>query len=202
MDDVRYGLYLRPSAAMCRAQAEVHALLARQYNLHVAGRFMPHATIKGFFRSDAPVAEIVEHLDRAMRSRSPVNLTNRGPIAFGGTSIVLDVHHDVSGEINGALQALHEAAIEQLLPLVHLACNFTPNEWLGPMFFAHLTLAMADLDERFAEEVMAFVGDLGPIGPSQFLADTFQLFAFRSNHWTGEWWHDFGWTMLHSWRLS
>ncbi len=36
-DDVRYGCYLRPSPAMCWAQAEMHALLARQYNLQAAG---------------------------------------------------------------------------------------------------------------------------------------------------------------------
>ena len=38
-DDVRYGCYLRSSFSMCRAQAEPHALLARQYNLQVAGRW-------------------------------------------------------------------------------------------------------------------------------------------------------------------
>ena len=50
-------------------QAEVHDLLARQYNLRVAGRFMPHATIKGFFRSDAPVAEMVAALDVSPRGQ-------------------------------------------------------------------------------------------------------------------------------------
>ena len=38
-DGVRYGCYLRPSFAMCRAQAELHAPLARQYNFQAAGRW-------------------------------------------------------------------------------------------------------------------------------------------------------------------
>ncbi len=38
-DDVRYGCYLRPSFPMCRAQAELHAPLARQYTLPAAGRW-------------------------------------------------------------------------------------------------------------------------------------------------------------------
>lgn len=162
---------------------------------------MPHATIKGFFRSDAPVAEMITRLDEAMAGRSPVAITNRGPIAFGGTSIVLDVHHEADGTANTPLQALHEAAIAALLPLVHPGCDFTPREWLGPMFFAHLTLAMADLQEQFAFEVVTFVRDLGPIGPSHFAADTYQLFAFRSEDWSGTWWDTLQWELLHSWQL-
>ncbi len=38
-DDVRYGCYLRPSFPIYRAQAELHALLARQYTLPAAGRW-------------------------------------------------------------------------------------------------------------------------------------------------------------------
>ncbi len=202
MSDTRYGFYLRPSAEMCRAQAEVHALLARQYNLRVAGRFMPHATIKGFFRSDAPLLEIVERIDGAMAGRAPVTVTNRGPIAFGGTSIVLDVHHEADGAPNTPLQTLHEASIAAILPIVHPDCDFTPREWLGPMFFAHLTLAMADLPERFATEVLEFVHDLAPIGPDRFVTDTFHLFAFQSDDWSGQWWRTLEWDLLHSWRLG
>ncbi len=202
MDDIRYGFYLRPSAAMCQAQAEIHALLARQYNLRVAGRFMPHATIKGFFRSDTPVAELMARLDQAMAGRRPIRVTNRGPVAFGDTSLVLDIHHDADGDVNAPLQELHEAAIAVLLPLVHPECTFTPNEWLGPRFFAHLTLAMADLDARFADEVGAFLRDLEPIGPAEFVADTFQLIAFHSDAWTGRWWTSLSWDLLHSRRLG
>ena len=202
MSDTRYGFYLRPSAAMCRAQAEVHALLARQYNLRVAGRFMPHATIKGFFRSDAAIPEIVERIDGAMAGRAPVTVTNRGPIAFGGSSIVLDVHYEADGATNAHLHALHEASVAAILPVVHPDCDFTPGEWLGPVFFAHLTLAMTDLPERFAAEVLEFVIDLGPIGPDRFVADTFQLFAFTSDDWAGQWSHSLQWNLLHSWRLG
>lgn len=202
MENVRYGFYMRPSAEMSRAQAEVHDLLARQYNLRVAGRFMPHATIKGFFRSDAPVAELVSRLDEALVDKQPIPIANGGPIAFGTSAIVLDIHHDEAGVPNEALQAFHEAAIAVLLPVVHPDCNFTPNEWLGPMFHAHLTLAMADVRPQFAAEVLEFIRDLGPIGPKHFSADTFQLFAFTSPHWSGDWWRNFEWELLHSWRLG
>lgn len=202
MENVRYGFYMRPSAEMSRAQAVIHDLLARQYNLRVAGRFMPHATIKGFFRSDAPVAEMVSRLDKALADKQPVPIANGGPIAFGKAAIVLDIHLDETGAPNQALQAFHEAAIGVLLPFVHPDCNFTPNEWLGPMFHAHLTLAMADLRLQFAAEVLDFIRDLGPIGPDRFIADTFQLFALTSPDWSGDWWRNFEWELLQSWRLG
>lgn len=202
MDDVRIGFYLRPSAEMCRAQAEVHDLLGRQYNLRVAGRFMPHATIKGFFRPASPIEQLVTALDAALADKKPLRITNGGPIAFGASSIVLDIHHDDRRERNQALQEFHEAAFSALRPHIHPECNFTPKESLGPKFHAHLTLAMADLRTEFAAEVLDFVRDLGSIGPPSFTADTFQLFAFTSANWSGAWWRDFSWDLLHSWRLG
>ncbi len=198
---VRYGLYLRPDPATCRAQAAMHDLLERQYGLRVAGRFMPHATVKGFFRSDAPPAEMVTRLDAALEGQAAFPVTNRGPIRYGPTSIVLDVHHDESGERNEPFQALHEAVLRALLPLVRPDCGFTRIEGLGDRFHAHLTLAMADLPPWLGEEMLAFIWDLGPVGPRRFTADTLHLFAFRSDSWAGAWWETMTWAPLHGWRL-
>lgn len=187
---------------MCRAQAEVHDLLARQYSLRVAGRFMPHATIKGFFRSDASAKQLAAAIDGFVTNHQPFAVHNRGPLLFGSSAIVLDIQHDASGRPNQALQALHRDAINALLPLVHPDCEFTPIEWLGDRFFAHLTLAMADLNVEFAEEVLEFVQEAMKLGPDTFVATTVQLFAFRSAAWNGAWWQDFEWDLLRSWRLS
>ena len=71
--DIRFGWYLRPSRQMSDAQIEIHRLLEYQYGMIGGGVFMPHATIKGFFRSDAPVSEIVAAFDRASASISPIS---------------------------------------------------------------------------------------------------------------------------------
>lgn len=201
MSDRRFGLYLRPSLAMCRAQAEIHDLLARQYNLQTAGRFMPHATIKGFFRSDASVSTMVAQLDAAMVGQSAFPVCNAGVVPFLNHAIVLDIHRGESGNANEPLQTLHQAALDALLPLVRSDCDFTPGEWKGPMFHAHLTLAMADIPASFFDEILAFVRDAEPIGPPSFLADTVQLFAFASDEWSGRWGETLSWELLHSWRL-
>jgi hypothetical protein len=43
---------------MCAAQVRIHQLLARQYGLFVARKFMPHCTVKGIFKTSEPVDEI------------------------------------------------------------------------------------------------------------------------------------------------
>lgn len=201
MAERRYGLYLRPALAMCRAQVEIHHLLERQYGLRVAGRFMPHATIKGFFRSDAPISEMMARLDASLASIRSFAVRNHGVVPVGNLSIVLDIHG--AAEVrNPALTALHQAALDALLPLVHPDCEFTPGEWKGPSFFAHLTLAMADIPAPFFDEVLAFVKDAEPIGPAEFRAEVVQLFAFESDDWSGRWGETLQWELLHSWRLA
>lgn len=199
--DIRYSCYLRPSFAMCQAQADLHALLARQYNLQAAGRFMPHATLKGFFRSEASVPSMVATLDRALVGVSPFTVINNGPIPFGRGSVVIDVHNDERGAPNEALQALHERVFGALQPLVDPACEFTPGEPAKASFFAHLTLVMADMPEWQFDEVSAFIQDAEPIGPRRFPAEVVQLFAFESADWSGHWWDTLSWQHLHSWTL-
>ena len=203
MSAVRYGLYLRPSPAMCRAQVEAHALLERQYGLRAAGRFMPHATIKGFFKTDAAPEDLVHRLDPVMSGRPAIEVHNGGVVAFGTEAIVLTIQRCAEGSShNEALQRLHEASLDALLPVVAGDCEFTPREWVRLLWEAHLTLAMADIPPALFPEVLAFVRDLEPIGPPAFTADTVQLFAFRSEDWRGRWWESLTWAWLHSWRLD
>jgi hypothetical protein len=126
--DVRHGLYLRPSLAMSRAQASIHDLLAHQYGLHAAGRFPPHATLKGFFPSTVNTAQLRARLNPTLAGRPAFTVFNRG-VAFGHDGIVLDIHRSPTGAPNTALQELHEAALEALLPVVHEDCEFT---WTDP----------------------------------------------------------------------
>lgn len=199
--EIRYGWYLRPSYAMSRDQAQMHDLLRRQFGLVGGGVFMPHATLKGFFRSDASLDDVIAAFDRAVKGRKPFPVYNRGPVAWGRGSIVLDINQLPEGEVNGPLQALHEAGWNEISPLVHPNCEFTPVEGAMENFRAHLTLAMADLREELFDEVMDFVGDAGPIGPEMFLAEYVHLFAFTSDHWNGPWWETLEWSLLKSWRL-
>lgn len=200
--DIRYGWYLRPSYAMSRAQAEMHDLLERQFGLIGGGVFMPHATLKGFFRSDAPVAEIEAAFDRAVEGHKPFTVYNSGPVGWGRGSVVIDIQNTPDGETNAALQALHESGWNAITQHIHPDCTFTPIEGAMQNFRAHLTLAMADLRDEFFDEVMEFIAAAGPIGPDTFTAEYVHLFAFRSKDWTGRWWETLEWSLMRSWRLG
>lgn len=200
--DIRYGWYLRPSYAMSRAQAEMHDLLRRQYGLVCAGVFMPHATVKGFFRSDAPVTEIVAAFDAAVEGRAPFMVYNNGLDSWGSSSILININDMPDGTPNMHLKAVHEAAWQAITPLVSENCAFSMFEPSLDHFSAHLTLAMADLKPEFHDEVAAFVNDAWPIGPESFPAEYFHLFAFHSDNWKNDWWTTLTWTLLHSWKLG
>lgn len=198
---IRYGWYLRPSRQMCDAQIKIHRLLEYQYGMIGGGVFMPHATIKGFFRSNASVDEILAAFDRAVEGHNAYTVYNTGVKGHGRTGIGLDVHHNADGTVNMAQQKLHESAWNAIAPLVHPECDFSPGEGSMENFRAHLTLSMSDLREEMFDEIFEFITADGPVGPETFTAEYFHLFAFESDDWAGEWWHTLKWTLLHGWRL-
>lgn len=200
--DIRFGLYLRPSLAMSRAQTEIHDLVARQYGSMTAGKFMPHATIKGFYRSDAPVAEMVAALEPVLGEIEPFEVINGGIMPIGRHTVVVNVHHDADGAPNEAMVALHRSVIDALTPLVHPECDFTPVEPLGDAFHAHLTLMMGDSPRGLRKEILDFLRDAEPIGPPTLRAERCHLVACRSQSWSERWWTTLQWTVLHSWELG
>jgi 2'-5' RNA ligase len=187
---------------MCRAQVAIHQLLERQYGLRVAGKFMPHATIKGFFKPAMPEAEVIARLDRVAAGRRPFHVHNGGVISFGKSAVVLTIQRLADGSRNQALQDVHEAAMDALHPAIASDCDFSPREWTRERFEAHLTLAMADIEATYFDEIISFVHDLEPIGPADFIADTFHLYAFWSDDWSGRWGETLRWELRRSWRLT
>lgn len=199
---IRYGFYLRPSAAMCRAQAEVHDLLRRQFGLAAAGNFMPHATIKGTFKSLVSEEQILETLHGVVSGRTQFPIYNAGIIEINRRGVMLSIQNLPDGRTNVPLQELHEAAMDALLPLASPDCEFTnPSERIRERFHAHLTLAMADVPPFAFDEIYDFIGELGPIGPQVFTTEYLHLYAFESDDWGGKWWATLRWTLLHSWKL-
>ena len=144
----RYGFYARPDFDFSRAQAEVHDLLRRQYGLISGGLFMPHATVKGFFVSDAQPAQMIERLDAALDGWEAFTAYNNGVILMGATGLVVSVRDLPDGSPNPAWHALQDRAWAALEPLIAPDCDFTPGDGHGRTgdnaFHAHFTLAMAD----------------------------------------------------------
>lgn len=198
----RWGLYLRPDAATCRDQAMIHGLLERQFGLRAGGAFMPHATVKGFFRTAAEQDELVAALDPVMAAATPFPVHNGGPVRFGPATIVLDIQRLPDGTNNDPFTRFHTACFDALVPLIDPACDFTPREGARERFHGHLTLSMADCPAWLADEVAAFIDDLRPIGSPGFAARHLYLFAFTSHDWHGRWWETLRWQLRHAWTLG
>ena len=201
-EKIRYGYYLRPSPAMCAAQVQIHQLLQRQYGLEVAGKFMPHATIKGFFKSSAPVDEIRAAAAVITEGMQSFPVWNNGILDWGPDAIVLGIMNTQAGGQNAQLENLHERALAAIMPLVDKDCNFTFGEWVRERYVAHLTLAMADIPRQFFDEILRFCQDLEPIGLEWFLAQYLHLYEFRSDDWHGQWGQSLTWRLLDSWLLE
>jgi len=199
--DIRFGFYLRPSYPISRAQTMMHDLLHRQFGLVAGGKFMPHATIKGFFRSDATLASIVAACDRATAGVAAIPIENHGVMAFGRGGLALNVNEDAHGNRNEPLYRFHCRVWDEVEPLIHPDCTFSPREGKREQFFAHLTLAMADIPDFAFEEIQEFVRQAEPLGEPRFLAEYFHLYAFHSDDWGGEWWHTLEWKILQAWKL-
>ncbi len=84
MSDQRLGVYLLPAEPLAAAVAAVHRRLAREHGLRAAGRFMPHVTLKGFFRTEAEPAELEARLRSALDGRPAVTLHNAGAVPLAG----------------------------------------------------------------------------------------------------------------------
>ena len=197
---VRFGLYLRPSYEMSRAVAAMHELMRRQFGQTRAGKYMPHATI-GFFQSDAPWQELAAAVTPVLAGRGPFVVQNHGPIPLG-RSVVLDIHHDDAGEVNAALQALHDDAHAALSPLIadDLQDRF---RWPAETFQGHITLAQTIRPAWLHDEILAFAREAEPIGPRRFLAEYIHLYAVMSDDWDADDWSDtLTWNLLASWRLG
>jgi 2'-5' RNA ligase len=200
-----YGFYLRPDFATSRAHSEMHRVLRAQYNLIAAGLFMPHATLKGFFRSDAPPETMITRLDRSMAGWRSFTAYNNGVCCFGPRSIVTSIRDHPDGTRNLAIDELQERAWSALEPLIHPTCEFSgsdPRGIDGPHpFHPHLTLVMSDLRPELQREVITFIAEDGLVGPSHFTVNTCHLYRFHAD-WSRPWWHTLTWELLQSWQAT
>ena len=203
-DLYRYGFYLRPDLKTSIAISQMHRVLRAQYGLIAGGLFMPHATIKGFYKSEARPQEMVERLNKTLAGFKPFRVYNGGSILMGPRGVVTSWRDLPDGRRNTALDEIQDCAFEALLPIIPADCAFTKGDPRGPNgnppFHAHITLAMADVEPSMRDEVLAFVNQGGKVGSESFMADTYHLFRFKAD-WAGAWWHTLSWELLHSWRL-
>jgi hypothetical protein len=203
MDDIRYGIFLRPDPATCWAVTRVTLALRQQFGIVAASAFAPHATLIGNLKVTISENELVAALGPAFRDTPPFPVYNAG-VRTAGHSVRFDIDLDERREHPNT--RLHDlaGAIRQIVAPLHV----NHEDVLAPnvddyRFGAHLTLAGFDLDvePRLLREVAEFTRGLPLTPPASFVARWFSLFEFRAD-WSGPWWHDMQSRHITSWELT
>ena len=204
MQQVRYGVFLRPDPQTCAAVTMITGQVRAQYGFVSAGAFPPHASLVGSLPLAAPVEDLVAGVDQALSSIRPFPVINSG-VSPMGRVIVYDVHSldgrpnaalvELAGTIDGAVRPLLAASPAGSLP----ADVSETGRWHG-----HLSLASHDLYQRedLHDEVLDYIGGLAVPHPPRFKAEVITLYRFEHRDWTGDWWTQLAWSHVHSWRLG
>jgi hypothetical protein len=205
MNDIRYGIFLRPDPQTCWAVAQVTLALRQQFGFVAAEVFAPHATLIGNLQVTQSEDELVGVLNPVFEQVHPIAIYNHGVRANEQESSVrYDINLNATGDRpNAKLAAIAAATKTAVLP--H---HIRHNDFLAPnveeyTFAAHLSLASFELDvmpHMFAE-VFEYTIGLPIHPPSSFVARWYTLFQFRAD-WHGQWWDDMTWRHIKSWEAK
>jgi len=203
-DTGRYGVFVRPDPATCRAQISLHTLLNSQYGLIAASAFPPHATLLGNIAITSGESELLRRVETVVRRYPAIEAHNRGLTRSGG-AIIYDIHCRPDGSVNQPLTDLArhiERDLEQIR--ARTDHDYMTGHATNDAFHAHLTIAGQDLAlrEDLQAEIWQYACALAPDTPADFTIDTVSVYRFRSDHWASEWWKDMTWQHLRSFRLG
>jgi hypothetical protein len=201
MNDIRYGIFLRPDPETCWAITQITLALRQQYGFVAAAAFAPHATLIGNLQSGVPEDELVRVLDDVFDGVRPfpvynsgVQRTHKGTFEY---NINLDAHAD---GINSELNTVAASAREAVLPIHVRHDDFLAPNVQDYNFAGHLGLASFELhvDNRLSDEVGEFISGLPIRPPQSFVARWYTLFQFEAD-WSGYWWENMPWRHVKSW---
>jgi len=204
VDDIRYGIFLRPDPQTCWAITQITLALRQQYGLVAAAAFAPHATLIGNLQSGVAEQELITKLDTVFVDVRSFPVYNKGIVRTPKGTFEYNINLDAHGEHpNRDLGQVADAVKAAVLPL-----HVRHEDYLAPnvqdyVFAAHLGLASFDvhLDHRLCDEVGDFLADLPVVVPASFVARWYTLFQFRAQ-WSGRWWEDMPWRHVKSWEST
>jgi hypothetical protein len=201
MNDIRYGIFLRPDPATCWTITQVTHALEQQFGLRAAAVFAPHATLIGNLKTDVSEAELIAALDPVFAATRPFPIWNTGVRRTAKGTFEYDVDTDATGAVNQPLHAVAAAVKDVVLPLAvrhtdHMAPNVADYHFAGHLGLASFELAT---DGRLSDEVGEFIAGLPLTPPPSFTSRWYTLFELTADDWDGHWWETQTWRHVTSW---
>lgn len=204
MNEIRYGIFLRPDPQTCWAVTQITHALKQQFGFVAAAAFAPHATLIGNLQSGVSEEELIGTLDAVFADVPPIPVYNSGVERTYKGTFECNINLDASQERpNAELNQVAAAVKEAVLPI-----HVRHNDYLAPnvqdyTFAAHLGLASFELhvDNRLSDEVGEFIAGLPIVPPASFVARWYTLFQFSAD-WSGYWWENMPWRHIKSWEAT
>lgn len=206
MSYYQYGVYLIPPPHLLHPIGVAHHLLRSEFNCRVAGAFMVHCTLKGFFKlaDGATPADFTPALDELF-ARTPAfdtELTGLWPYVNPTklqSSVLLGMDR------TSQFHALHNAIWDVVRPYIAPDCLFSPREPAGNDFPPHITLAQDDVppEPGLIAQVLDLCQHIYDTSlKGRFMARDLQLIEFYSEDWAGKWGDTLRFRQLKGWRLN
>jgi hypothetical protein len=201
----QYGVYMIPPPEVMYPLSVGHRVLEGQFGARVAGAFMVHCTLKGFFKPapGASVGDFVPALDELFGRSRAFSTEIEPPLVWGSgkgdESVILLLKK------NPPFQDLHNGVWEIVMPYVAVDCLFTPQELHGQDYPPHMTLVQYDFpsDPGLLAQGKALCDHIyGTLPTREFLAQDMQLIEFYSDDWAGAWWETLRYKQLKGWKLG
>lgn len=201
MNDIRYGIFLRPDPETCWAITQITHAVQQQYGFVAALAFAPHATLIGNLQVDLSEEELVAALDSVFETVQPFPVYNSGIQGTYKGTFEYNIDLNAAGtKPNEDLRKIAADVKNVVLPL-----HVRHEDYLAPnvqdyTFAGHMGLASFELhvDNRLSDEVGEFITGLPITAPASFVARWYTLFQFRAD-WSGHWWNDMPWRHIKSW---
>lgn len=200
MNDIRYGIFLRPDPATCWTVTQVTLALNKQFGLVSAAAFPPHVTLIGNLHTNTSSTGLISALDTVFDEIEPFPVFNHG-IERNQDRYGYNLNKDAAGaQVNIPLAHVASAVAQAVAPLSVPVEDYIVTPIADYKFAAHLGLAAHELtiDNRLSDEVGEFLAGLPITPPVSFVAKWYSLFELRAD-WSGHWWEDLSWEHLHSW---
>jgi 2'-5' RNA ligase len=204
MSHIHYGVYLIPPPQLIYQIGLAHQLLLSEFNAKIAGKFMVHCTLKGFFKPKEGTTyhDFITNLDALFQNQKPITLEfpQLAKVNMNNHASIL-----LLMATNQPLMQLHNAIWDVVADYIAPDCAFSAREPARINFMPHITLAQHDLPTE--EGLFAQAADfcqymLDTHLQGQFIGRDLQLIEFYADDWAGNWGDTMRYKQIKGWQLS
>lgn len=205
---IRYGVFLRPSAALIQESLRAYRITAEQFGFRAANAYPPHITLVGSIALDPERSEsdLVSAVDGAISGVAPIPIKNLGMALMEDRSILCQmIDHDAGAlrlpDLMGAL--LDAVRPIRVFPSTDETAAQRQND-APENFRAHLSLISHDGKHfpELSEECFSVLEEIGIGAPSEWIGEWVTLYRLESDDWTDRYWRTMTWEIVKSWKLT